>query len=414
LLIDPLHKLILNQKNLPLHQANKKGNQELNMKTSALLFAALTGAVSAQDQRFLATLAEKWNLTDPTFAFANNTFNLTFPVTNFIINNMTRFSIWTAPGCQSENGTALTDNTTIWKTPPSLIQNQQLINGDQQDSGTFGDRAATIMATFNPETVSKASIYKDTSTAGQASAEIRFCMRFGLWTSQANTPVEVNFLETLVTLNVDLTDGFQIGNITVAPKNRLTRTANQAYKVKGYECTPSGTTFTELTDTQKSRSRSQGEIITVCVEPDTEAKNDGIYMASIDKFDFTRGSSIAQSAIVNNGAAANLLTTYTPGDCKGAAVCSFSTILFAQFYATPGTVGGAGSASMQFGNAKARRQLRAEQERDLQAAESAGASEFELNFEVAQGEAGTGSGAVSTSMGAAMTISALAAVAALL
>lgn len=385
------------------------------MKTSALLLAALTCAVSAQDQRFLATLAEKWNLTDPTFAFDNNTFNLTFPVTDFIVKNMSRFSLWTAPGCQSENGTALTDNMTIWQAMPSLVENQDLINGQTADSGTFNGRAATIVATFNPQTVSTSSIYKDTSANGKASAEIRFCMRFGLWTTQANTPVEVNFLETLVTLNVNLTDGFQIGSISVAPKNRLTRTANQAYKVRGYECTPgTGNTFTELTDTEKGRSRNQGEIITVCVEPDTEAKNDGIYMASIDKFDFTRGTSIAQSAIVNNGPASNLLTTYTPGACKGAAVCSFSTILFAQFYATPGTVGGAGSASMQFGNAKARRQLRAEQERDLQAAESAGAADFDLNFEVAQGEAGTGSGAVSTSMGAAMTMSALAAVAALL
>ena len=93
-------------------------------------------------------------------------------------------------------------------------------------------------------------------------------------------------------------------------------------------------------------------------------------------------------------------------------MCRFSTILFAQFYATPGEVSGAGTASMQFGGT-ARRQLRAE--RDLQAAESAGAAEFDLNFEVAQAEAQSDSGAGSTSFGAAtMTMAAFAAVAALL
>jgi hypothetical protein len=336
------------------------------MKISAILFTALASAVSAQvDQRVLATLAEKWNLTDPTFAYDANTFNLTFPVTDFISTGMSKFSLWTAPGCQSDGGTPLTDRTDIWKTAPTLLENEALKTGTSGDSGDFTGRNATIIATFNPQNVSKSVIYNDTSVNGQASAEIRFCMRFGLWTTEemVNTPVEVNFLETLVTLTVDLTDGFEIGAINVEPKDRLVRTANQAYEVVGYECKDDAQ-FTAFTDAEKGRPRNQGEIINVCVKPEEEAKTDGIYMRSVDEFTFLRGDTIRQSAIEENQAAGNLLTTYTPTDCRGAEVCRFSTILFAQFYATPGTVAGEGTASMQFGNSKNRRQLRAD--RDLQ------------------------------------------------
>ena len=383
------------------------------MKPSAILFAALASAVSAQgdQQRLLATLAEKWNLTDPSFAYDSNTFNLTFPVTDFIGTGMANFSLWTAPGCQSDGGTSLTGDD-VWSSAPRLVENTDLSGGSSLDSGSFTGRNATIVAAFDPQKVSTSIIYNDTSVAGQASAAIRFCMRFGLWTTAemgVTTPVEVNFLETLVTLTVDLTDGFEIGAINVAPKNRLVRTANQAYEVRGYECNANN--FEELTGADKDRPRNQGEIIHVCVTPEAEAITDGIFMRSVDKFEFTRGTTIRQSAVEDNTPAGNLLTTYTPADCEGALVCRFSTILFAQFYATPGQVSGAGTASMQFGGT-ARRQLRAE--RDLQAADSAGAAEFDLNFEVAQAEAQSDSGAGSTSMGVAMTMAAFAAVAALL
>ncbi|KAG9295266.1 hypothetical protein G9A89_021672 [Geosiphon pyriformis] len=236
------------------------------MKTTAILFAALASAsaVAAQgdQQRLLATLAEKWNLTDPSFAYDSNTFNLTFPVTDFIGTGMSNFSLWTAPGCQSDGGTSLT-NDDVWSSSPRLVENSALTSGSSLDSGAFNGRSATIVAAFDPQKVSTSVIYNDTSVTGQgASAQIRFCMRFGVWTTEAmgvTTPVEVNFLETLVTLTVNLTSGFQIGAINVAPKNRLVRTANQAYEVRGYEC--SAGSFNELSTADKDRPRNQGEII---------------------------------------------------------------------------------------------------------------------------------------------------------
>merc|ERR1712137_386520 len=107
------------------------------------------------------------------------------------------------------------------------------------------------MGTLDSNTVVAANttypgFYTESVINNQQTAEIRFCVRFSLWTPGA--AMEVNFLETLITLTVDLTDGFEIGAITVDPKDRVVRTANQAYEVIGYECsrTLDGNYFTEL------------------------------------------------------------------------------------------------------------------------------------------------------------------------
>jgi hypothetical protein len=137
------------------------------------------------------------------------------------------------------------------------------------------------------------------------------------------------------------------------------------------------------------------------VTPEEEAQTDGIFMRSIDDFAWTRGADIRQAAIEANREAGNLLTSYDFAACEGSLVCKFSTILFAQFYATPGQVNGEGVASMQFGSDKTgntRRQLRSD--RNLQdAQEGAGAAEFALDFDVNQAQARTDSGAGSLSMG---------------
>jgi hypothetical protein len=373
------------------------------MKYTATLLASMAAVASAQ--RNLASLAEKWNLTEPTFEFDANTFSLAFPVTDFVIDGQAQYSLWTSPDCQSDNGKSL--QTSAVFTSHSLTANAALLAGATQDSGAFSGREAQIDVTINPQNISSQvaitdGIYSQEVVNNQQIATVKFCVRFGLWTTTAmgvETPVEVNFLETLLTLFVDLTDGFQIGAIEVEPKDRLIRTANQAYEVSGYECSAASTAA--LTAAERARPRNQGEIIHVCVTPEAEAQDDGIFMRSIDDFAWTRGGDVRQAAIEDNRESGNLLTSYDYVACEGSLVCKFSSILFAQFYATPGQVSGEGVASMQFGNAKTgatRRQLRAD--RDLQE-DGAGAAEFELDFEVNQAEARTGSGAGSLPMGIA-------------
>ncbi len=106
------------------------------------------------------------------------------------------------------------------------------------------------------------------------------------------------------------------------------------------------------------------------------------------------------------------MTTYAPSECAGTQVCTFSTILFAQFYTSLGQVNGAGVASMQFGTTVTRlRKLRAGA-REAQA-DAAGAAEFDLQFDVNIAETTADSGA-STIEALFMSIAALFGAAALL
>jgi hypothetical protein len=360
------------------------------MKLTSLLFAAMAAYTQADDsQRGLATLAQKWNISDPTFSYESLGFTLTFGVSDYIRGDleMVKYAVYDE-NCDTAGAVKL------WDSVDGVVAEQkgvktvtddsstQLTTGSAPSGGETMNKAVAIAIDLDPTSISQNSnIYSEDTTVGAVTAEIRFCLRFELHTPNTlTTSVEVNFLETIVTLTVDLSDGFEIGSIAVEPKDRLVRTANQIYRVRAYQC---GVGENELTQGEKDATRVQGSVIKVCVTPDTDAQQDGIFMRSIDSFSFIRdpdsGNPIEQVAIVNQAEAVNLLTSYTNADCKGTLVCHFSTILFANFYTSVGSVDGAGIASMQFGSAA--RRLRSD-DRNLQE-DSAAAAEFELEFGVA-------------------------------
>ena len=247
-------------------------------------------------------------------------------------------------------------------------------------------------------------IYEETVVNGQQFAEVKFCVRLNLNTG-GDSSIEVNFHETLITLNVDLTDGFAIDDVSVTPREKLVKTANQAYKVEGYQCDRN---YVELNEAGKAVTRNQGAIIRVCVRPTLEGRQDGIYMREIQSFAFSRTypdsrPDVNQDAIVNSGPADNGLTDLFCD--RGWEVCMFETILFAAFYRDTGTVAGAGIASMQFGGS-GRRQLRAFDNNDsnrvpraTQADQEAAVAEFEIEFITFATLEGLSSGGATTTAG---------------
>jgi hypothetical protein len=282
-------------------------------------------------------------------------------------------------------------------------------------------------------------VYTENDAAGAVTAQVRFCVRFSLGTTfndgTSNVTEEVNFLETVVTLNVDLSDGFEVTAIDVAPRDRLVRTAAQAYTCEGYFCDANEV---KLTETDLATARNQGAQLRICVIPAADARTDGVYMRRIDSFEWRRedtanGVAITQPAVVNALPATNGLTTL---DCAaGDLICRFESVLFAQFYATAGTVAGAGVCSMQFGGngctilndgdatsavfggvdpescATPSRKLRSN--RFLQNEEAATA-EFDLNIDLVQGTAPIADGEASSASTVSMAMAVLAAGAALM
>jgi hypothetical protein len=330
------------------------------MKLVSIIFVASSVASTLAAERGLQVLGAKWNITDPTFAYAGLGFDLDYDVSDFVDNSNVATTLYTSPGCQLE-GTVVPDGF-LTSARPALTGVAHNPNGNGD-----GVREQNLHLTVVPATIASSGIYAEDTAVGAVAATIAFCVRFSLMTPEGGgDPIEVNYLETLVTLFVDLSDGFDIGEVNVAPKIKIENTANQVYLLEGYQCAVGSTVALSVDDA--ALTRNQGSVIRVCVTPDAEGIADGIKMRSLDDFTFSRGV-IEQTAITGfNQEASNGLTSLT---CtSGADVCVFETILFAAFYTTTGTVLGSGTGSMQFGT----RRLRALQE--------AVSSEFELDFGV--------------------------------
>ena len=127
---------------------------------------------------------------------------------------------------------------------------------------------------------------------------------------------------------------------------------------------------------------NQGALITVCVSPDDVAYAEGIRMSSLTDFTWARDTfsglpslAVEQTAIENSSPAGNYLTYYDSTACSGAEWCTFSSILFADFYINTGSVTGSGTAQLEF----ARRRLK-EDRRMLQGEDSS--STFDLSLGV--------------------------------
>jgi hypothetical protein len=293
-------------------------------------------SVVAAEERGLQLLTKRWNITDPSFTYEALGFDLDYQVSDFISDAMTTHTLYTSPGC-GETGYVL---------PSSILtSNQGVLVGGAIDANNDGPgvRDQKLKIGVDPSTIKNSAIYVEDTSHGALTATIDFCVRYSILTDDEGAN-EVNFLESLVTLVVDLSDGFEIGDIIVAPKNKILNTANQAYLLDGYQCNGANEA---LVGGALTKTRNQGSVIRVCVKPDDEAVAAGMFMRSLDEFTFSRDG-ITQPAVIGyNQEATNGLTILSCNN--GDAVCFFESVLFGAFYSTAGVVSGSGTGSMQLG-----------------------------------------------------------------
>lgn len=325
--------------------------------------------------RNLATLAQKWNISDTEFSYTGLQFSLNYTVSDFILDSMVTYEVYDRD-CQ-EGNVAVSESVLETSLQP-----------DRTTPGVGDDfRKTSIVLSLNASNIAnEQSLYSEETVGGELVATVEFCVRFGLWTP--TTPsIEVNFLETVVTLLVDLTAGFDIDAVTVKPKEKLLNTASDSYSVDGYLCNQQNA---PLSEEEALETRSQGSVIRVCVRPDEEARGDGVYMRAILSFRFTRDPDqnppVVQVAIKDREEAENNLTSL---DCEaGMLVCAFESILFAAFYRVPGMVEGTGSAIMQFGDGTATETRRLGSPRILQDDTTTGEALFDIDVDLLPSEDG--------------------------
>jgi len=223
------------------------------------------------------------------------------------------------------------------------------------------------------------------SGAGSATnlGQLNLCLRTSLGYSYSNpsgtatTYQEVNFIESLIRIEYDMTSGFCVTDFAVSPKEKELTTITKEYGLVGYLCNPAITTTesdidsgrtrqkpTQVTDYDKpsnTETFNQGALISVCVVPDDDTWVEGVVMESVDEFTWTRDphplypdvlTPLTQNAITNGVGAGNLLTVYNPPACDGADFCEFHSVLFADYYYNPGAVTGTGQATMKFPGAR--------------------------------------------------------------
>ena len=218
-------------------------------------------------------------------------------------------------------------------------------------------KSVTVPVTVNELTMSdNSNIYAD---LGQNQYKIEFCLVFYLNTLDGS--LEVNQQETLVTIDIDLSDlaaVFRVDAFDVGTKDRnQVDTEDIVYSPIAYLCNIIDGSDLYAT-TANTAIFTQGDMINVCVKPNQAAITDNIKIKSIESLTFSRDNGggngddgnglLNQDAVLNSIASTNGLSTYNDIDCYGKDYCSVSTILISSFFTTPGTVSGNGEASLTF------------------------------------------------------------------
>jgi len=164
-----------------------------------------------------------------------------------------------------------------------------------------------------------------------------YCVRLGLYAGGISSD-EINFQESIVTLNITMDGTFTIDEFGVAPKAQGESDAAQEYSVVASLCTPQaeGTKF------------NQGAAIKVCIVLDEQATNDQVELQSVDSFTWKRAGTNNQEGIVAGQEASNGLTVM---EAFGTTNVEITSVLFAKFYESEGTVTADGSVTMVFPSA---------------------------------------------------------------
>jgi hypothetical protein len=347
--------------------ATSISDSELNDSSSSFESSESQQSDTKQSRELQGEIKDKWSIFDPPiWTYADLDFFIEIQVSNYIIPGQANVEIYSYDTCKDDGPSGLPGSGTL--------QTIGFVNNPQPDIDYTGVDNVSVLYSdpaFNvigktikiPISMDSATIgtnndvystYEDEN--GNTQGQMKFCVRYSLRTLNPIDPVEMNFREVLVTLDVKLSPNefALITNADVIFKEADQFQENDldsvfdgiVFDLDGYICNP-----IDGTPLDSSVVKIQGELIDICVKPTAVDRAKGIVMQSINSFTWTR----------NNGQiSSNGLTSYNASACILSEYCSFNTFLSSPFYFDgQGIVGGSGTASMVFqGNGNNGRQLR--------------------------------------------------------
>jgi len=336
--------------------------------------------------------ADKWAVAEPAYTWTpeNNMGELDYDISTAMVDENANVVIY-----DGECGVGGNVQTAGFLTTITGIGNET--DGIGGENFLVDGKTAEVDIVLDLPTLAESDLYAEDPNSETKRAAIIFCIRFSLETTTAPS-LEVNFLENVITLNIDLQAGFTVDAFDVAPKEKIEATATQTYEVDAKRCIGTGATAEDKKADAAKDVYNQGDLITVCVFPGAEALSDGLNMDSILDFTWYRSLPVYIEQPAIQASQKETAIGLTDFDGCEPLVCVFSSILMAQYYATVGEVAGSGQATLQFPNANVRRLADGNGNRRLQE-EPPTLSEFDLT--VSANAVNDGPGALATGSGSA-------------
>lgn len=251
-----------------------------------------------------------------------------YPISDVIPYDNLSWKLLDGTECSSGGANDITTNDYLGA--ELTIEDDTIPDGD----GTAW-RFITLAFTFDPTTIRSSPIFSDQGL----DQYLEFCVRLSANSSPAVVPgaLELYFKETSVSVLIQQDGQVDADQVVVTPAAPGSSGATQAYKLRGFLCNE---TNHEIVDPPPIY---QGMLTKVCVTPTADALADGIYMHAIDTFTWIR-ETIFQPAILPRQEVQEL----TKINCvPGMRVCSFVTLLKADFFYRLGRVYGAGVGWLQ-------------------------------------------------------------------
>jgi hypothetical protein len=201
------------------------------------------------------------------------------------------------------------------------------------------DRELTVLVDVDQGTISNSLYYESVNLTN---AIIGLCLRVDyLWNEDS-----INFHETNVTINVDLTAGFELTNVqqmrTGASQDQVI--VDIDYPVIAYHCNAVNDKLAVSPDL------TQGSAMQLCVELDPTSDNDDVYVTDILSADLHQQKtdlSVANREIIEEA----IPDFFTSKNCQGG-ICNIKTQLDSSWFSDsiPGDINATGVAILAFGS----------------------------------------------------------------
>mmetsp|Transcript_22927 Transcript_22927/g.54373 ORF Transcript_22927/g.54373 Transcript_22927/m.54373 type:complete len:687 (+) Transcript_22927:103-2163(+) len=232
-----------------------------------------------------------------------------------------------------------------------LATRLSLEQANDNDGGGSSNHLLDVAVLMNPQTISQdPNIFAyegdDNGNGANANARIKFCVRVMLFVD-SSLEIEVNYVETVVTVDVDLTDGFDVGEFQTAPKEQIDKRAFLPSQVEGFFCDDCFQRI-EVKPNYKVVF-NQGSFVRVCVRATDETLLSGVSIKQLWSFQYRRSQrnndDLIQVAVQDGGLPSS--DGLSEVDCPFPNLCVITTLLQAKFFPSPGVLVGEGFAILQ-------------------------------------------------------------------